>query len=179
MNAFRLKKKSILSVKSFSSLKFCNFRKTVILRCIYYSKLPQKGNRNSVPISKKEIKFKIFFSASRRHFFYFKKSCNWQLEKISVKTLKIISPWPHFGTWILLLGPFGQLRTVILVSLSYFRACLFQLFMGKKYCSVHTEKLHNISFASIFFRFFFLNFLAQNRLLLRIQIMSVKERVAL
>ena len=27
---------------------------TVILRCIYYSKLPLKGNRNSVPISKKE-----------------------------------------------------------------------------------------------------------------------------
>ena len=44
---------------------------------------------------------------------------------------------PHFGTWILLFGPFGQLRAVrkkkwILVFLSNFWGWFFQLFGVKK-----------------------------------------------
>ena len=44
---------------------------------------------------------------------------------------------PHFGTWILLFGPFGQLRAAkkkkcICIFLSNFWGWFFQLFVGKK-----------------------------------------------
>ena len=50
---------------------------------------------------------------------------------------------PHFGTWIHLFGPFGQLLRVV-----------FSTFCGEKKnwkdCSVLTKKLHKIKFIFIF-----------------------------
>ena len=55
---------------------------------------------------------------------------------------------PHFGTWILLLRPFGQLRAVSGFEFFRFWGWFFQFFVGKtknffwKDCSVCTKKLH-------------------------------------
>jgi hypothetical protein len=61
---------------------------------------------------------------------------------------------PHFGKWILLFGPFRQLRAVRKKKeFEYFLATLrvvFQLFFGNffffKYCGFYTKKLYNFCY---------------------------------
>ena len=99
------------------------------------------------------------------HYQKYNRHCNYWMKNIPTLEKDPIPQFyiqlvykPQFGTWILLIGPFWQLRAVSGFEFFRFWGWFFQFFVGKKFfyffkkhCSVRTKKLQLIKFKNNFF----------------------------